>query len=97
MVDAGLRAASRVAEELGQGTAHARERLAEAHRGVAAAAEGFAFVAALGEAHRSWHDRLGRIRDDCHDIAGRISATADAHTHNDAATASSFGAGVAGR
>lgn len=86
----GLSTASTAAEELRQSTSQAMAKLTAAHGGVAKAAEGFTFATTLADVHSSWTERLGKIRDECHDLAGNFKATADAHNQNDARTKAWF-------
>ena len=80
---AALRAAGQAAGRLGTTTTTARSRLAHAHDGLAKAAPGFAFTAAVADLHTSWHGRLTAITTDCDQIDSLCQDAAKAHEITD--------------
>ncbi|MDI5971392.1 hypothetical protein POF50_018960 [Streptomyces sp. SL13] len=78
-----LRSAGQAAGRLGTGTRTARSSLEHAHEGLAKAAAGFSFAAAVAALHTSWDGRLGKITKDCDEIGTLCQDAAQGHESTD--------------
>ncbi|MBO2457296.1 hypothetical protein [Actinomadura violacea] len=71
-----LRETGKSADDLGDHVQKALKKLEDAHQGVKAGADGFAFAGALGKVFDSWDHRLGALRGECWSIAATFRANA---------------------
>ncbi|WP_037854448.1 hypothetical protein [Streptomyces sp. NRRL S-340] len=68
--------AAGTSEDLQTRTSTARDDLTSTHEGIGGGLAGLASLGSLKAVHKSWHDRLGRVRDECSSLEPKLRQVA---------------------